>query len=310
MSVCALLLAASLTRAEIIERFKAPPLTKVSGLVQVVANCPSDMRREYQGPVASFAADICNRLYVARREQPKAFQEPGIVIWLGAGRTNDTRILVREGVRDSGRKYTRLTLPAPGTTDIEALRLEIARAFVRAVADEDLSDEAVVALLRDSDPVSRADHQYDQIERWLRGDPVEGDDEEMLRLYRSVLQPGVARPSDVLRFASRLMLYPESFDRPFCGRYRCCTPAEAIRFAAEDPRLRLVAYLKSPQLVLYGGGRGEELAAAAEAYAQLMLAIARGTESQEDLMKMLEEADVKLNVAMEEARKREEGRGR
>ena len=46
MAICSVLLAAALTRAELIERFKAPPLTKVSGLVQVVADCPAEMRRE------------------------------------------------------------------------------------------------------------------------------------------------------------------------------------------------------------------------------------------------------------------------
>lgn len=310
MSCCAVLLAAALTRAEIIERMRRPPVTKVSGLVQVVASCPADMRLEYQSPVATFAADVCTKLYAARREQPKAFPEPGIVIYLGDGRTNDTRVVVWEGKHASGSPYTRLTLPAPGSSDLESLRLEVVRAFYRSLTGETIDDTEAERRLLEADPDRRADRQYEMIERWLNGEPVEADDEEMLRLSRSVLQPGIARPSDVLRFASRLALYPESYDRPFCGRYRSCTFAEAIRLAEKDPRLRLIAYLKAPQLIIYGGGRGEELALAAEAYANLMFELAKGKKSKAALEEMLAEADAKLEAAMEAARKVEEGKGR
>ena len=37
----------ALTRAEILERFKAPVVTQSDGLVKVYANCPEDMRREF-----------------------------------------------------------------------------------------------------------------------------------------------------------------------------------------------------------------------------------------------------------------------
>lgn len=308
MSVCALVLAAALTRAEMIERFKAPPLTKVAGLVQVVADCPSDMRREFQSPIAGFAADICNNLYRADRIQPKHFPEPGILVYIGSGRTNDVRVVVRREVRDSGAPFTRIFLPAPGFTDLDRLRTEVVRAYYRAVKNEDLDVEAAARAIRSADPALKVDYQYEQIERWLRGEPVDGDDQEMLRLCRSVLEPGVAREPDVLRFASRLYLYPESFDRPFCGKYRYCSLEEAIRNLNADPRLRLHAYIKAPQMVVFGGGRGEALAQAADAYSKLLFDMARNEKSTDELLAMLEDADIKLNIALEEARKREEGK--
>lgn len=307
MTFSAVLLAAALSRAELIERFKAPPLTKVSGLVQVIADCPADMRSEYQSPIATFAADICRNLYRADRTQPLPFKEPAIVVTIGDGRTNDTRVVVRESVRKSGQRYTRLILPAPGSADLACLRTEIARAYFRAVKNEEIDAAAAHRAILRADPSIKADYDYDQIERWLRGERVDGDDEEMFRLYRAVLVPGAARPSDVLRFASRLMLYPECYDLPFCGRYRACTFAEAIRWRNVDPRLRLHAFLKAPQLTVFGGGRGEDLSAAAAAYAQFLFDLARNEKSEEELQAQLDEAERLLQTALEEARKREEG---
>ena len=307
MTFACALIAAALSRAEIIERFRVAPLTKVSGLVQVVADCPADLRREFLSPVATFAADICTRLNTARRVQPVRFVEPGISIYLGDGRTNDTRVIVTEGRRASGALQTRIVLPAPATTDLEELRLAIVRAYYRAVLGESIDREQAVRAIRDADPALKADYYYEQIERWLRGEPVDFDDEEMLKLYRGVLTPGAARVSDILRFASRLHLYPEAYDRPFCGRYPNCTFAEAIDLKEQDPRLRLVAFLKAREIVTFGGGRSLELNVAVEAYSKFLIDLARGGKTKNELLNQLEEADAKLNIALEEARKREEG---
>ena len=308
MSVCAVILAAALTRAELIERFKAPPLTKVSGLVQVVADCPADLRREFQSPIATFAAEVCNTLYRADRAQPKAFPEPGILVYLGSGRTNDVRVVVRQGVRDSGARFTRLFLPAPGTTDLDRLRTEVVRAYYLAVKGEEIDGERAERAYQAADPALKADYLYGQIERWLKGEKVDFDDAGMMRLCRSVLEPGKAREADVLRFASRLYLYPESFDRPFCGKYRYCSLEEAIRNLNVDPRLRLHAYLKAPQVMLFGGGRGETMSQAVDAYSKLLFDMARNEKTADELLAQLEDADIKLNIALEEARKREEAK--
>ena len=66
----------ALTRAEVLERFKAAPITKVDGLVRVVADCPADMRREFQEPVASFVADVCRTLYRAASSSTSATCAP------------------------------------------------------------------------------------------------------------------------------------------------------------------------------------------------------------------------------------------
>lgn len=307
MMLAAILMLA-LTRAEIIERMKAPPVYKVDGLVEVVANCPSDMRSEFQLPIAGFAADVCTSLYRGTGMRQSHFQEPGIVVYIGDVRTNVTDVVSRRRRRGDGGYYTRIFLPAPGYADLERFRLELAKAFFIAVKGEEVGDEDAATALRESVPGYRVNERYERIERWMRGEKVESDDEEMLKLQRSVLQLGVARVSDVLRFASRLYLYPEVYSSPFCGKYHCCSFKDAIEMSRTDLRIRFLALEKSSTVVVFGGGRGEELTAAADAYSLFLRELAAGKRSADELRKLLDDADVKLNVAMEEARKREEGK--
>lgn len=308
MSLVAAALVLALSRAEIIARFKAPPVMKVNGLVQVVAACPADMREEYQAPIAGFVADVCRTLYRAARMQEVRFDAPGIVVSLGEARTNLTNVVVRVRKRDDGTRFTRIYLPAPGAADVAALRRETVKAFCRAVRGEELDDAAAEQTLRRADPARRVDEGYAQLAKWRAGEPVDGDDEEMLRLARSVLQPGVARPEDVTHFASRLFLYPEVYSSPFCGRYDSCSFRDAIALAKKDVRIRFLAYAKSPQVVVYGGGRGEKLLAAAVAYSEFLRELAAYRKTEDELAALLDDADVKLNVAMEEARLRAEGK--
>jgi len=307
MTVLAAVLAAALSRAEIIERFKSPPITKVEGLVQVFADCPADMRMEFQAPIAGFAADVCRSLYGAMRQKPRRFAEPGIVLHVGDIRTNTAEVVVRESTRADGSRFTRIYLLAPGYADLARLRVAVARAFLLAVKGESVDDAAAERAIRNANPALKVDFEYAEIDRWMKGEAVEGDDEEMLRLCRSVLVPGIARQSDVLRFASRLFLYPQTYDRPFCGKYLSCDFAQALELAGGDPFVRFAALAKSSQIVLFGGGRGDELYEAAKAYSEFLLEVARWKKPKEELRDMLEAADIKLNVAMESARKREEG---
>lgn len=292
-----------LTREEIIARFRASPVTKVSGLLQVIADCPADLRREFQGPVSTFASDICNDLYRARMVQPAVFSEPGIIIYIGSSRTNDTSVVVRPSKREDGSSVTRIFLPSPASSDLDRLRTEVARAFSRCVDGKEVTDEEADEMLLDADPARKVDRKYELIEMWERGEKVPKTDEEMIALCRAVLSPGVARESDVLRFGARLRLYPESFDRPFCGKFRSVDFADAIKFRNADPRIRFIAYAKTQSIVLFGGGRGEKLSDAAAAYAEFLLEIARNTLDDEKLKDLLEAADVKYEIALEEARK-------
>lgn len=299
--------AATLSRAEIIERMRAPVFTKVQGLVQVVADCPADMRREYQSPIAGFAARICTELYRGFREQPRRFAEPAVCLTIGDVRTNDTRVVTRVQNREGEPPRTRIHLPAPGSADLAKLRTEIVKAFMRAVKGKELPDAEADRLYRDLDPARRAADEYDELESWKRGEKTSLADEEALALMRKVLQPGVARTVDVLTFASRLRLYPAAYGHAFSNAYPCATFAQAIDMAAADPRIRFAAYAKAPLLVAYSGGRSPELAAAGRAYSDFLFELARFERTNEELHKQLEDADVKLNVALEAARKAEKG---
>ncbi len=70
--------------------------------------------------------------------------------------------------------------------------------------------------------------------------------------------------------------------------------------------MRFAAYDKAPEVVLFGGGRGEPLALAADAYSKFLFALARG-EEEKQLLDLLDDADMKLNVALEDARRNEAG---
>jgi hypothetical protein len=296
MSVLASILVFALTRAELIERFRTPPVTQVEGLVQVYADCPSDMRREYQLPVASYVADICKKLYSAGYAGRRRFMDPGIVVHLGSVRTNDTAVVVATDVRPNGDRFMRITLPAPGFADMNALCLAVVRGFSLSVMGEEIDDERASRLLRMADPAARRAEERGELARWReRGEFAEGrDDEYYLKSLRKVSDPGTASTQDVLVFASRLMLYPPYYALPFGGRFAGCTFSEAIELSKVDPVVRFAAARKINEILLFGGGRGERMTAAAEAYAEFLKELARGEMSSEELWKMLSEADEKL----------------
>ncbi|MBR0196779.1 MAG: hypothetical protein IJQ34_01455 [Kiritimatiellae bacterium] len=301
----------ALTRAEIIERFQAPTLTMANGFVQVIADCPADMRREYQGPIASFAGKIGESLQLHERlsggNPSRRFKEPAALVYIGECRTNISEIVVLERKHDDGTSFLKIYLTSPAYADLDKFRLEIVKAYYLATKDEHLSDEEAKEALIAADPDLRAQDDYMRLDKWLKGEVAQiEDDEEYLRLARSVIVPGVALPGDVLRFASRLHLYPSAFDAPFAQKYRSCTFAEAIDLADQDPRIRLAAYSKASQIIAYGGGRSEELAAASKAYSEFLLELARFKKPKDDLRILLENAEAKLEIALEEARKCEE----
>jgi hypothetical protein len=302
LTLIAAILLAALTKAEIIDRFKAAPVTQLDGLVQVYGDCPADMRRDFQLPVASFASDVCRRLYAAGNRKPVKFREAGIIIRIGDVRTNLTDVVARPATRDGGEKFTRIYLPSPSGADLRKFRHEIVRAFYRAVDGIDLDDEGVTKKLRESDPVTRVEDIQSEVAAWReRGEYAAGKtDEDYLKLMRGVHLPGVATKADVMTFASRLFLYPELHSAPFCGRYRSCSFRDAIALVLEDPTVRLAAYLKIQPLMLFGQGHGDRMNGAVEAYAKFLAELARCKLPREDLVKLLDDADEKLKGALEE----------
>jgi hypothetical protein len=299
LSLAASILLLALTRAEIIERMRAPVVTQADGLVQVFASCPEDMRREYQMPIASFAADTVRALYSSLSMRPERFAKSQIVIHVGSVRTN-----LAEVVSSVDGRRTRIYVKAPGHADIGRLRTEIVKAFFRAVKGEEIGDAAAVRAFRRSQPELRIADEREGLERWIGGEG--GDDEHNIALMRRILKPGEASRRDVLVFASRLFLYPETFDRKFCGRHECLSFKDAIALAKEDAHIRTVARRKADEVVVIGGGRGEALSAAAAGYRAFLLALAGGADG-ETLVKLLDAADVDLNVAFEGAKKIKKG---
>ena len=291
----------ALTRAEIIERFKAPVITQADGLVQVYADCPEDMRREFQGPVAGFASETVSTLYQGLAKRPVRFQKPEILIHVGDVRTNLTEVTVRISTNES-RIVSRIRVKSPGYADLRRLRLEIVKAFYRSVEKRELSDPEAETAYRHAHPELRILDERMKLEDWLAGRGTK-DDEEGLRLMRKIFKPGESSSRDVLTFASRLYLYPPQYDLRFLGKFDRLSFSEALRFGRIDPSVRLMAYGKALELPVLGGGRSSELTAAANAYRIFLLELAAGEKDEKALTALLDDADEKLNVAFEKAKR-------
>lgn len=293
MTVVAAILLAALSRAEIIERFRSPVLRQVDGLVEVHADCSRELRREHQTPVADFVSTVCRRLASAETKALGHFAVPAIVVHICGGVTNDTNVVVRVD-RSAATPSTHLYLRSPAHADQGRLRTETVKAFYRAVKGEELDDEAALKALRSAIPELRIADEYADLAAWRSGDVGARELERYLKLMRSVLDPGRAHSEDVATFASRLYLYPPQFDLKFAGSYHECSFREAIALAAKDPCVRYAAFLKRNQLLLYGGGRGAEMFAAAQAYADFLMELARYRKSPAELEDLLDEADAQL----------------
>ena len=297
MAFCLIVLLA-LTRAEIIERMRAPVVTQAEGMVQVYADCPEDMRREYQSPVARFAAETVKTLSTGLSIKMERRRHPGIVVHIGDVRTNVTDVIARAVTNDT-RVFTRIKVRAPAYADLERFRLEVVKAFFRCVRSQEISDDEARRAYRSADPVLRIEDERLALEDWFcRG---RGSDEEGFRLMRKILKPGFASRRDVLLFASRLYLYPPQYDLRFADGSDTLSFRDAVPLARRDPLVRLVAAVHANTLPVFGGGRGRQLADAAEAYRIFLLELAGGKSDDARLLDILDEADIRLNIAYEKA---------
>jgi hypothetical protein len=108
--------------------------TSANGFVKVVAaDVPGDPMG-FRLPILQFATRNLHELERAYALEMPRRDVPGLVIYAQDGRTNDTRVIVREMRRD-GALVTRVWLPSPGFSDLEQLRFEIARAYLHAWID-------------------------------------------------------------------------------------------------------------------------------------------------------------------------------
>lgn len=297
----AAILAAALTQEEIVERMKAPPATRLDGLVQVTGFCPAKVREEFQTPIAIFVSDVCERMYRYTHDVRRRFKSPGVVVMLGEGDTENTNVVSTVQRRDEETFYTRIWLESPAAADISALRRATVKAYYLAVRGETIDDDAAEAAMRAADPGLRRADERAEMRLWMEGVKTSHDDEYFLALRRKISSLGHASPEDVLVFASRLMLFPETFSSPFCGKYRSCTFAEAVGLAARDARIRFLALAKETEVMAFGGGRGDELLSAASAYAAFLHELAMYKKPPEELLAMLYDAEAKLKAAYDKA---------
>lgn len=340
--------------------------TSAGGFVQVVAaDVPGDPMG-FRLPILQFTTRNLRELERAYKLEMPRGPVAGLVIYALDGRTNDTRVIVRTVRRDSA-LVTRIWLPSPGFSDIDQLRFEISRAYLRAWIDRaakrgvkpgSLPDWVVQGAMRAADSQTAHDdvrfvlglwssarlpffpalcsdlrvahgpaaalpgfivsyirerHLFRKVlERLASGKPWDGpwlaeqltgekdpadqdrvSDERLARLSRSVLSPGSASAWDVQTFASRLRLYPTSFDRKIGVQGTSCSFAEAVDMAATDEHVREAAAQKAREMPMYVLGRGDELKAVGEAYRKFLLAVARG-EPPAVLRPMLQDANALL----------------
>ncbi len=294
-----LILAATLSRAERIERFKAPVLTQAEGFVKVYANCAVDVRREYQAPVARFAGETVAALARAANRPLVRAAEPGLVLHLGDVRTNRADVIARVAT-NGAHVVTRLFLPNPAQTDLGALRTEVVRAYFRAREGTELSPAAAAEAYRRTDPDYRLGLARQRLADWLSR--AQGPDDEGFRLLYRVFRPGTLSRVEARVFASRLRLYPRTLARPFLGRFDVLSFREAIGAAKDDPFVRLAALDKANELPVFGGGRGEGLQAATDAYRAFLLELAKGERTESELSALLDDADTAFNVVYEKTR--------
>ena len=295
MTVFAILLLA-LTRAEIIERMRTPPITMVQGLVSVYADCDAEQRREYQQPVAAFAAQICRTMYAGAAVREKRFHDPGIVIHLGNGRDGATNVVSQVIERADGTGAMRIKLPSPGSSDMAALRAAVARGFCLAVQGEDISEAAAVRRLLDADPALRAQGALERLDKWrAEGElPPGATDEDMLKIMRTVHLPGDVLRQELCVFAARLNLYPNTYRFPFVGRFHELSFREAITLREIDPRIRLAAFAKITELKVYGGGHGEAMDRLVDGYCDFLKDLAMGKDNRSELVLKLDELERQL----------------
>ena len=108
--------------------------TSSSGFVKVVAADVPDDPVGFRLPILQFATRNLRDLEKAYKLEMPRRAEPGIVIYAQDGRTNDTRVVVR-AMRRNATLVTRVWLPSPGFSDLDQLRFELTRAYLRAWID-------------------------------------------------------------------------------------------------------------------------------------------------------------------------------
>ena len=334
--------------------FAPKAVVSTDGFIRVVAYDNPRDEVGFRRPILAFAGNLLDSLSNAFNVKREKVKEPGLVIYAMDGRTNDTRVIVKPEKRSNGSKVVKIYLPSPGYSDLDELRMGIAKSFIGA----DMPDWLAQGVLRCRDSETIREDTRFMLELWSGGrlpffpalctdlrvgkgkaaalpgfvagwikerkvleklraegwngkrlaemlteekDPVMQDracDERLARLARSVLEPGECGDWELDFFSSRLLLYPPYYDMKLVDGRAVCSFREAIDVGESNLLVRATALLKSREVPLYAIGRGDRLRAAADTYTRFLLGVAAG-EKKEDLLKLLNKADSKLEAAYE-----------
>ena len=153
-------MAAVSARAEL--DFAPKAVVSTDGFVRVVAYDNPRDEMGFRRPILAFAGNLLDSLAAAFDVKRVKVKEPGLVIYAMDGRTNDTRVIVRSEARANGSKVVKVFLPSPGHSDLDELRLGIAKSFIGPDMPDWLSQGVLRCI---DDDMRRADVRF-VLELW------------------------------------------------------------------------------------------------------------------------------------------------
>jgi len=144
--------------------FPFAPKAAVSsdGFIRVVAEDNPRDEVGFRLPILAYAGKTLDAISKAFNIKRTRVTEPGLVIYAMDGRTNDTRVIIRPETRKNGSKVVKIFLPSPGYSDLEELRVGIARSFL----GDGLPDWVVQGVLRCEDDDTRREDERFVLELW------------------------------------------------------------------------------------------------------------------------------------------------
>ena len=126
--------------------FAPKAVVSTDGFIRVVAYDNPRDEVGFRRPILAFAGNLLDSLSKAFDVKRVNVKEPGLVIYALGGRTNDTRVVVKPETRSSGSKVVKIYLPSPGDSDLDELRMGIAKSFVGADMPDWLAQGALRCL--------------------------------------------------------------------------------------------------------------------------------------------------------------------
>lgn len=146
--------------------------TACDGLVGVLAaDVPGD-DYGFRLPILQFVSGQVRILEHAYKVKMPKRDGIGILVNVGDGRTNDTRVLSRRVRRPGGGLQTRITLPSPGFSDLDELRFAVAQGYFRTWifrnggSTNELPEWVVQGMVRAADSGTAHDDARFVLELW------------------------------------------------------------------------------------------------------------------------------------------------